>query len=154
MVNPVEAIEQPANITTQISGTTNKRGDFMSKSDSRHGEGLSRRDLLRVSVAAGLGLTVSSPAAALDNIKTAAHQEPGNCSTPLSAVANTQYGKVRGFIDGGVFTFKGIPYGADTGGENRWMPAKPPKPWTDERYTLIYGDNCPQNLHSYASVEQ
>ena len=126
----------------------------MSKSDFRQGEGLSRRDLLRLSATAGLGLTVSRPAAALDNIKTAAHQGPGNCSTPRSAVAKTQYGKVRGFLDGGVFTFKGIPYGADTGGENRWMPAKPPKPWTDERSTLIYGENCPQNLHSYAAVEQ
>jgi len=126
----------------------------MSKLDSRQGEGLSRRNLLRLSAAAGLGLTVSRPAAALDNIKTAAHQGPGNCSTPRSAVAKTQYGKVRGFLDGGVFTFKGIPYGADTGGENRWKPAKAPKPWTDERFTLIYGDNCPQNLHSYASVEQ
>ena len=34
------------------------------------------------------------------------------------------------------------------------MPAKPPKPWADERFTLIYGDNCPQNLHTYTSIEQ
>jgi para-nitrobenzyl esterase len=126
----------------------------MSKTDIRNGIQIDRRDLLRLSAAAGLGLAVSSPAAALDNMKTAAHQEPGNCSTPRSAIARTQYGKVRGFLDGGVFTFKGIPFGADTGGENRWLPANPPKPWTDERYTLIYADNCPQNLHSYASVEQ
>ena len=61
---------------------------------------------------------------------------------------------MRGFLEGGVFTFKGIPYGGDTGGDNRWLPAKPPKPWTDERFTLIYGDNCPQILHSYGSIEQ
>ncbi len=126
----------------------------MSTSDSRKGEHLSRRDLLRLSAAAGLGLTVSASAVALDNIKTAAHQEPGNCSTPRSAVANTQYGKVRGFLDGGVFTFKGIPYGADTGGENRWLPAKPPKSWVGEYPALIYGDNCPQNLHDYKAIEQ
>lgn len=126
----------------------------MSRSDSRKGERLSRRDLLRLSATAGLGLTLSSPALALDNIKTGAHQEPGNCSTPRSAVANTQYGKVRGFLDGGVFTFKGIPYGADTGGENRWLPAKPPQPWSGEYPALIYGDNCPQNLHDYKAIEQ
>lgn len=126
----------------------------MSGSDSRKRVFLNRRDLLRFSATAGLGLAVNKPGVALDSIKTAAHQEPGNCRTPRSAVANTQYGKVRGFVDGGVFTFKGIPYGADTGGENRWLPAKPPKPWKDEYPALIYGDNCPQNLHSYASIEQ
>jgi para-nitrobenzyl esterase len=126
----------------------------MSQSDIRKGIRIDRRELLKLSAAAGLGLAATGPAAALDNIKTAAHQGPGNCSTPRSAIAKTQYGKVRGFLDGGVFTFKGISYGADTGGDNRWLPAKPPQPWKDERFTLIYGDNCPQNLHSYGSVEQ
>ena len=126
----------------------------MSTSDSQKFAHLNRRDLLRLSTVTGIGLAAGGPVAALDNIKTAAHSEPGQCSTPRSAVANTQYGKVRGFVAGDVFTFKGIPYGADTGGDNRWQPAKPPKPWTDEYPALIYGDNCPQNLHSYASIEQ
>ena len=29
-----------------------------------------------------------------------------------------------------------------------------PKPWTDERPTLVYGANCPQNLHTWTGVEQ
>ena len=61
---------------------------------------------------------------------------------------------MRGFVDGGVFTFKGIPYGQNTGGENRWLPAKPPQPWKDEYPALIYGANCPQNLHDYTAIEQ
>ncbi len=126
----------------------------MKKSDICSGVTMNRRSLLKLSATAGLGLAASQAGVALDNIKTASHQEPGRCSTPRSAIAKTQYGKVRGFLDGGVFTFKGIPYGADTGGDNRWLPAKPPKPWTDERFTLIYADNCPQNLHSYGGVEQ
>jgi len=36
-----------------------------------------------------------------------------------------QYGKVRGYVDDGVLTFKGVPYGPPTGGKNRWRPAKP-----------------------------
>jgi para-nitrobenzyl esterase len=61
---------------------------------------------------------------------------------------------VRGYIDTGVLTFKGIPYGQNTGGENRWLPAKPPKPWDGEYPALIYGANCPQRLHDYTAIEQ
>lgn len=89
-----------------------------------------------------------------DSIKTGVHQEPGNCSTPRLAIAKTQYGKVRGSLDADVFTFKGVPYGQTTAGENRWLAAKPPKPWTDEYPALVYGANCPQNLHTWTSPEQ
>jgi para-nitrobenzyl esterase len=61
---------------------------------------------------------------------------------------------VRGFLDGGVFTFKGVPFGQTTAGENRWLPAKPPTPWTDEYPALVYGANCPQNVHPWTAVEQ
>jgi len=115
---------------------------------------MNRREALILSATAGLGAALASPVRAMDNSKTAAHQGPGNCSTPRTAVANTQYGKVRGFVDGEVFTFKGIPYGQDTGGENRWLPAKPPTPWKDEYPALIYGANCPQNLHDFTAIEQ
>jgi hypothetical protein len=36
--------------------------------------------------------------------------------------------QVRGFLAGGVFTFKGVPYGQTTAGENRWLRLKPPYP--------------------------
>jgi len=115
---------------------------------------LTRREALIFSVAAGVSIATSDYAFASDSIKTAAHQEPGNCLTPRSAIAKTQYGKVRGFVDGGVLTFKGVPYGQTTAGENRWLPAKPPTAWTDEYPALAYGANCPQNLHPWTSVEQ
>jgi para-nitrobenzyl esterase len=123
------------------------------KDKSRNGNLLNRREALLLSATAGMGI-LAEPGRASDSIKTAAHQEPGNCATPRSAVANTQYGKVRGFVDGGVYSFKGIPYGQNTGGENRWLPAKPPVPWKDEYPALIYGANCPQNLHNYTAIEQ
>jgi hypothetical protein len=71
---------------------------------------LTRREALLLSATAGVGLAAGKSAVASDSIKTAAHQGPGNLSTPSSAVAKTQYGKVRGYLDGGVFTFKGVPY--------------------------------------------
>jgi len=113
-----------------------------------------RRQALLISAAGGMGAVLTPTALASDSIKTAAHQEPGNCSTPRSAIVSTQYGKVRGFLSDGVFTFKGVPYGQDTGGENRWLAAKPPKPWDNEYPALVYGANCPQRLHDFTSIEQ
>ena len=121
----------------------------MSNSTSENSNKFSRRQALLLSATAGIGAALTGTARASDSIKTAAHQEPGSCSTPRKAVADTQYGKVRGFVAGDVFTFKGIPYGQNTGGENRWLPAKPPEPWNGEYPALIYGPNCPQNLHSW-----
>ena len=127
----------------------------MSKSNSGNGLVLNRREALKLSAAAGAVAALTQSAVASDSIKTGVHQqEPPFCSTPRSAVANTQYGKVRGFVSGDVFTFKGVPYGATTAGENRWLPAKPPAPWNDEYPALVYGANCPQNLHTWTGNEQ
>ena len=123
----------------------------MSISDFGNRHKLNRRQALLLPATAGMA-ALALPTMSCGGSKTA-ELEPGNCSTPRSAVANTQYGKVRGFVDGGVFTFKGVPYGEDTGGENRWLPAKAPKPWDGERPTLIYGPNCPQHLHNW-EIEQ
>ncbi len=60
------------------------------------------------------------------------------------AVASTSYGKVRGFILRGIHTFLGIPYGADTSGENRFMPPQKPKAWTDVRPAVWWGNSAPQ----------
>lgn len=60
------------------------------------------------------------------------------------AVANTQYGKVRGYILRGIHTFLGIPYGADTSGENRFMPPQKPKVWTDIKPAVWWGNSAPQ----------
>lgn len=121
---------------------------------SEKGTLLNRRKALLLSATAGVTAALTGKGLALDSTKTTAHQAPGNCTTPKTVVAKTQYGKVRGFVDGGVLTFKGVPYGQDTGGENRWLPAKPPKPWKDEYPALIYGANCPQRLHDYTAKEQ
>ena len=49
------------------------------------------------------------------------------------AVAQTQYGKVKGFILRGIYNFRGVPYGASTAGENRFMPPREPEPWEGVR---------------------
>jgi len=60
------------------------------------------------------------------------------------AVTQTQYGKVQGYILDDVYTYLGIPYGAPTGGENRFMPPKEPQPWEGIRPALFYGNDAPQ----------
>jgi len=59
-------------------------------------------------------------------------------------VAATQSGRIRGYRDGPIKVFKGVPYGADTGGANRWLPAKPPIPWSGIRNKTVQGPMCPQ----------
>jgi para-nitrobenzyl esterase len=130
------------------------KGESMTKRSSENRVLLNRREALLLSATAGMGAALARPSFASDSTKTGVHQEPGNCSTPRSAIANTQYGKVRGFLDGGVFTFKGVPFGQNTAGENRWLPAKAPEPWKDEYPALIYGGNCPQRLHDWTGIEQ
>src|SRR5215831_15445075 len=53
-------------------------------------------------------------------------------------------GKVRGVLKDGVYAFKGIPYGASTAGENRFMPPKAPASWSGVRDCLEWGAMAPQ----------
>ncbi|HYQ58423.1 MAG TPA: carboxylesterase family protein, partial [Draconibacterium sp.] len=68
-----------------------------------------------------------------------------------TAIANTVYGKVQGFIRGGVYHFRGIPYGADTGGKNRFMPPQKPEPWDDVFPAVWWGNSAPQILDNQYS---
>ena len=62
------------------------------------------------------------------------------------AVAETEYGKVRGYILRNIYQFKGIPYGASTAGKNRFMPPQKPESWEGIRPVLNYGDMAPQAI--------
>ena len=66
------------------------------------------------------------------------------------AIAQTQYGKVKGYISRGIYTFLGIPYGASTAGENRFMPPVAPEPWDNIRPAVWWGDSAPQSAARFS----
>jgi para-nitrobenzyl esterase len=59
-------------------------------------------------------------------------------------IVETASGKVRGVIQSGTHTFRGIPYGASTAGSNRFMPPRKPEPWTGVREAFQNGPTAPQ----------
>jgi para-nitrobenzyl esterase len=69
---------------------------------------------------------------------------------PDGAVIETAQGQVRGSINNGVHSFKGLPYGDTTGDANRFRPPMPPPAWTGVRDTYEFGARAPQ--HNRASV--
>jgi para-nitrobenzyl esterase len=59
-------------------------------------------------------------------------------------IADTAAGKVRGYRNGDIRVFKGIPYGESTAGKNRFMPPVRKAPWTGTRDALAFGPSSPQ----------
>ncbi len=60
-------------------------------------------------------------------------------------IVETSAGKIRGLAQGGAIAFKGVPYGAPTGGNSRFMPPAKPQPWTGVRDAFALGFRCPQS---------
>jgi para-nitrobenzyl esterase len=63
----------------------------------------------------------------------------------LSPVVEIASGKIHGTVAGGIHAFKGIPYGAPTGGKNRFLPPQPVTGWAGVRDALAYHGKAPQS---------
>ena len=57
----------------------------------------------------------------------------------------TTAGIVQGAVRDGLCVFRGIPYGAPTGGARRFLPPEPPAPWTGVLETTRWGHMSPQS---------
>ncbi len=62
-------------------------------------------------------------------------------------------GAMRGRTERGIMTFKGIPYGAPTGRENRFQPPKKIVPWVGIRDAGEFGPRATQKLLDLEAVK-
>ena len=111
---------------------------------------LDRRSLL-AGAAAGAGALIAAPHIARAEMVT-------NYPWSGGTIVETQSGKIRGFPDGHiekpVQIFRGVPYGAPTGGRNRFMPPQKVKPWTGLRDAVQLGDRAPQPSSGWVMIEE
>lgn len=72
--------------------------------------------------------------------RTPTSREPGArkglATTPPQPIVETTGGKIRGYCSKGLYTFKGIPYAAPTGGKARFQRPAKPVPWPGVRSSV------------------
>lgn len=113
----------------------------------------SRRGFLQ-SITLGIPALGLAPASSEKEGAGQAHRPDNVRASQNLAVVETAYGKVRGYMHGETYNFKGIPYGATTAGKARFMPPAKPAAWTGVRDTLTYGQVCPQKPNKGWGMEE
>lgn len=86
-----------------------------------------------------IAVTLMISAILLANGCQCAHRGP--VVTDMTTITVTTSGQVQGYLDGGIYTFKGIPYAQ----AERFMPPEKPEHWSNVRMCRIYGPKCPQS---------
>ena len=95
-----------------------------------------------LSMLALASLLILSSCGQTAGVKTAgAQQATGEIiASSETAVAQTESGKVGGFLQDGIYIYKGIPYAK----AERFMPPQPADKWEGVRSSRMFGPTCPQ----------
>lgn len=97
-----------------------------------------RRAILKASVA------IATMTAAGGILAGCGETKPTEPAAPdPNPIVETKHGKVKGALENGIATFKGVRYGADTT-LSRFQLPKPPEPWTETQDALAYPTSAPQ----------
>ena len=95
-----------------------------------------------LSMLALASLLILSSCGQTAGVKTAgAQQTTGEIvASSETAIAQTESGKVGGFLQDGIYIYKGIPYAK----AERFMPPQPADKWEGVRSSRMFGPTCPQ----------
>ena len=104
-------------------------------------EGSDRRSVL---IAGAAALAATAAGKALAQERPVSGLGTGGASSKIFQTTEIAQGKVMGIANGPTWEFRGIPYGAPTGGKNRYMPPRPPAKWAGVRECFAFGQVCPQ----------
>lgn len=113
--------------------------------------GFSRRSLLRFSLLGAGAAFAGRPASAASAAADTRASGPGPYRYTIddtSAVADTESGKVIGYMRNDIRIFKGIPYGRISSPDGRWQRASAATPWTGKRSSRAPGPICPQSIRT------
>jgi para-nitrobenzyl esterase len=108
---------------------------------SEHDDGQAKNELSNAGRRRRDVLILGASAAALSVVRPSLTLSATRSRSALVEVAD---GKLRGETSAGVTSFRGIPYGASTGGSNRFLPPQPPEQWAGVRDATKLGHPCPQ----------
>jgi para-nitrobenzyl esterase len=117
----------------------------------------SRREFLKSSAltVAAVGVSsIAAPAAFAQSESGSAARTSalgGGATGKIFVETETTSGRVQGIQTTGVKQFKGIAYGAPTGGKNRFMPPRKPVAWKGVRECFAHGQISPQALTNLGS---
>ncbi|RZV37980.1 MAG: hypothetical protein EX271_11285, partial [Acidimicrobiales bacterium] len=71
-----------------------------------------------------------------------------------ATIVRVAQGELTGFIaENGAHVWRGVPYAADTSGENRWRGPRPAPDWNGNREALKFAPVCPQIATSFTPIE-
>src|SRR5690349_7540075 len=101
---------------------------------------MDRRELLKSSLL-GCGVAVASGALGSRFSRAVLADD----TAPTAPIVKTSQGRLRGAFANGVYSFKGIHYGASTEGRMRFLPPLTSRPWTGVRDALEIGPPAPQS---------